>query len=66
LLNPYKELFGESEVEDGDYEEVGGAMACQRPSCQQVAVEGKYYYMDKVLTYTCPDGHQNVLDGINL
>lgn len=67
MRNPFESLFeGESQPEILDYEEVGGAMSCQRYNCDGVATEGRYYLQDMTLEYTCPFGHENRCEGISI
>ena len=68
MRNPFEDLFGDEPKEPvfEDYEEVSGAMSCQRYNCEGVATEGKYYYDDMTLVYTCPFGHNNRCEGVSI
>jgi hypothetical protein len=66
LRNPFDALFENEPQALTPYEEVGGAMSCQRYNCDGVATEGRYYYDDLTLEYTCPHGHENRCEGISI
>lgn len=66
-MNPFKTLFEDSPGKpDFQGEEVGGAMSCQHGVCPGVATEGVYYASEKLLVYTCPEGHVNRCEGVSL
>lgn len=67
MRNPFDALFeDEEQPQDFGYEEVGGAMSCQRYGCNGVATEGRYYYEEMTLEYTCPEGHPNRCEGVSI
>ena len=66
MRNPFDELIPKSEPQDYGYEPVGGAMSCQYYPCEEVATDGKYYWEERILLYTCPAGHENKSEGVSL
>ena len=47
------------ELEDMDFQ-------CQTPGCDLTAERCRYFTVDKLLVWKCPEGHQSMIKDINL
>lgn len=63
--NPFEEFKKQihaHKVEESGWEEVDGPMRCMHKDCGKTAKTGLYSSVAKILTWACPDGHENRLD----
>lgn len=65
MPNPFKDL-GKPRPEDISWEEVGGAFSCQEYGCFKTVGEAKYSDSMQLLTWKCPDGHINKIEGFHI
>lgn len=63
MRNFFQELY--DKMNEGR-EAVGGTMQCQERDCYSVVDEGIYIEAEKLLMWTCEEGHENRIEGFEL
>jgi hypothetical protein len=62
--DPFEQL-GKKKLSN-EFEDVEGTLMCEATGCYKVSFIGRYNEAKKFLTWRCPDGHDNSIDGIEL
>jgi len=61
-MTKFEEIFGKksSEPDNLFYTEIEGTFACM--TCNVYVETGKWYQMDRVLVWECPQGHKSMIE----
>ncbi len=65
MRNPFEEIM-QPRLDNPRGEEVEGSFSCQEAGCYGCAHEARYLHEVKILTWECPDGHINKIEGFKL
>lgn len=65
MRSPYDDL-GKPRLDNPQGEECEGAFTCQEDGCDKVATEARYLREVQILTWLCPDGHLNKIEGFRI
>lgn len=65
MKNPFEDL-GAPRLENPRGEPCSGVFACQERGCFEATTKARYLREVKVLTWVCPVGHINKIEGFNI
>lgn len=61
MINPFERIVA---PDLGEPEELGGTYECE--TCFKVIHEALYFEKERLVIWTCPDGHKNSVEGVKL
>lgn len=61
MINPFEAIVA---PDPGSAEELGGMYECK--TCFKISNDAHYFEKTKLLIWECPEGHRNVLEGVEI
>lgn len=65
MVNPFNELKRQhlaQKIHEEGWEEIEGALQCQKGDCRETVTSGLYSATAKVLTWQCSKGHMSRME----
>jgi hypothetical protein len=65
FVSPFDSLGDKSKIDNEEWELYTGSFGCQNDDCWNIAVEAKHYPNQKLLVWSCKDGHISRIEDYN-